>query len=88
MPKDKKEKVTKRNKKDPNAPKRGLSAYMFFSQANRDKVKAESPNASFGELGKILGEKWRAMSDAQKKPYIEMAEKDKARYEAEKAKQK
>jgi hypothetical protein len=38
----------KRSKKDPNAPKRGLSAYMFFSQANRNKVKEENPEASFG----------------------------------------
>jgi hypothetical protein len=37
-------------KKDPNAPKRPLSAYMFFSSANRTTVKAENPEASFGEL--------------------------------------
>lgn len=36
-------------KKDPNAPKRGLSAYMFFSQDAREKVKTENPSASFGE---------------------------------------
>jgi hypothetical protein len=38
----------KRDKKDPNAPKRGLSAYMFFSQANRQKIKEENPDATFG----------------------------------------
>ncbi|ORZ08608.1 non-histone chromosomal protein 6 [Absidia repens] len=76
----------KRQKKDPNAPKRGLSAYMFFSQANRNKVKEENPDATFGQLGKILGQKWKEMSDEEKKPYHHQAEKDKARYEAEKAK--
>ncbi|CAO3612755.1 unnamed protein product [Cunninghamella echinulata] len=79
-------KASKRGKKDPSAPKRGLSAYMFFSQANRNKVKEENPDATFGQLGKILGEKWKNMSDDEKKPYAEQAEKDKARYEAEKAK--
>ncbi|KAI8096984.1 high mobility group box domain-containing protein [Halteromyces radiatus] len=79
-------KVSKRTKKDPNAPKRGLSAYMFFSQANRNKVKEENPDATFGQLGKILGEKWKNMTDEEKKPYNQQAEKDKARYEAEKAK--
>ncbi|KAI8067538.1 putative high-mobility group non-histone chromosomal protein, partial [Gongronella butleri] len=74
-----------RSKKDPNAPKRGLSAYMFFSQDKREQVKAENPNVSFGQIGKILGEKWGAMSEADKKPYVQKAEKDKARYEAEKA---
>ncbi|KAI9300674.1 Non-histone chromosomal protein 6 [Cunninghamella echinulata] len=79
-------KASKRGKKDPSAPKRGLSAYMFFSQANRNKVKEENPDATFGQLGKILGEKWKNMSDEEKKPYVQQAEKDKARYEAEKAK--
>ena len=37
-------------KKDKNAPKRALSAYMFFSQDWRERVKAENPDASFGML--------------------------------------
>jgi hypothetical protein len=45
---DKGEKPTKA-KKDPNAPKRPLSAYMFFSQDQRATVKEENPEASFGE---------------------------------------
>ncbi|KAK4048425.1 Non-histone chromosomal protein 6 [Microbotryomycetes sp. JL201] len=74
-----------RTKKDPNAPKRPLSAYMHFSQQNREQVKSDNPEASFGELGKLLGGKWKEMSDSEKKPYVDMAEKDKARYEKEKA---
>ncbi|KAI7907098.1 high mobility group box domain-containing protein [Cokeromyces recurvatus] len=85
---DKGEDKKRRSKKDPSAPKRGLSAYMFFSQENRAKVKEENPTATFGQLGKLLGEKWKAMSDEEKKPYIEKAEKDKERYEKEKASQK
>jgi hypothetical protein len=34
-------------------PKRGLSAYMFFSQDQREKVKAENPEASFGKSSKL-----------------------------------
>ena len=34
---------------DPNAPKRGLSAYMFFANAKRDDVRKENPGISFGE---------------------------------------
>ena len=41
-------KRSKRGKKDPNAPKRGLSAYMFFSQAERTNVQQENPDAAFG----------------------------------------
>lgn len=36
-------------KKDKNAPKRALSAYMFFSQDWRERIKAENPDASFGQ---------------------------------------
>ncbi|KAI7869315.1 high mobility group box domain-containing protein [Spinellus fusiger] len=75
----------RRTKKDPAAPKRGLSAYMFFSQDQRQVVKEENPEAGFGQIGKILGDKWKKMSDAEKKPYIEKAEIDKKRYESEKA---
>lgn len=61
MPKETATKVTKRaapkeddkkkrrTKKDPSAPKRGLSAYMFFSQDQRSTVKEESPDATFGK---------------------------------------
>ena len=47
---EKQEKGTKtRAKKDPKAPKRALSAYMFFSQDWRERIKAENPDAGFGE---------------------------------------
>ena len=36
-------------------------------------------------MGKILGEKWKELSDKEKKPYEEKAKKDKERYESEKA---
>jgi HMG (high mobility group) box len=35
-------------KKDPKAPKRALSAYMFFSQDWRERIRSENPDASFG----------------------------------------
>lgn len=35
-------------KEDPKAPKRALSAYMFFVQDWRERIKAENPDASFG----------------------------------------
>jgi hypothetical protein len=73
-----------RTKKDKDAPKRALSAYMFFSQDNREKVKSENPAATFGEIGRILGAKWKEMSDAQKQPYNDMADRDKARASTEK----
>jgi len=72
-------------KKDKNAPKRALSAYMFFSQDWRERIKTENPDAGFGEVGKLLGAKWKELDEEEKKPYIEQAAKDKTRAEEEKA---
>jgi len=94
MPKEKstraaKSKATKetsgKKKKDPNAPKRGLSAYMFFANEQREKVREDNPGIKFGEVGKLLGEKWKALSDKQRTPYEAKAATDKKRYEEEKA---
>ncbi|KAL8837597.1 MAG: hypothetical protein Q9170_002474 [Blastenia crenularia] len=74
-----------KKKKDPNAPKRGLSAYMFFANDNRDNVREENPGITFGQVGKVLGEKWKALNTKQREPYEARAKADKARYEEEKA---
>ncbi|KAI9244976.1 Nhp6bp [Phascolomyces articulosus] len=74
----------RRAKKDKSGPKRGLSAYMFFSQENRAQVKEENPDASFGTIGKLLGDKWKNMTDDDKAPYVAKAVADKERYENEK----
>lgn len=90
---------------DPNAPKRGLSAYMFFANEQRDNVREENPGISFGtphlaplslsdllltpsaigQVGKVLGERWKALNEKQRLPYETKAKADKERYENEKA---
>jgi hypothetical protein len=39
-----------KKKKDPNAPKKPKSSFMYFSNAKRAEVKAANPDASFGEI--------------------------------------
>lgn len=39
---------SEKKKKDPLAPKRGLSAYMFFANEQRENVREENPGISFG----------------------------------------
>ena len=46
-------KLSKKNskgKKDPNAPKRPMTAFMLYSNATRAKVKADNPGISFGDV--------------------------------------
>ncbi|KAF9264535.1 hypothetical protein L218DRAFT_862558, partial [Marasmius fiardii PR-910] len=71
-------------KKDTKTTKRPLSAYMLFSQDWRERIKEENPEASFGEIGKLLGAKWRALDDDEKKPYTDQAAKAKERADGEK----
>ncbi|EPY50934.1 high-mobility group non-histone chromatin protein [Schizosaccharomyces cryophilus OY26] len=72
-------------KKDPNAPKRNMSAFMFFSITNREKVKNENPDASFGGIGSLLGKKWKELPADKRRPYEERAREDKDRYERDRS---
>ena len=67
--------------KDKNAPKRNKSAYMFFQEDIRPKLKAKFPDDSLGQLSKRLGKLWGDLKDKDKKKYNKLAEKDKLRYE-------
>jgi hypothetical protein len=46
---------------------RALSAYMFFVQDWRERIKSENADASFGDIGKLLGAKWKEMDASEKK---------------------
>jgi hypothetical protein len=46
-----------------------VSAFIKFSQAKRGEILAANPGAGFGEVGKLLGAAWRALSDAEKASY-------------------
>ena len=71
----------KRKKKDPNAPKRPLSAFFLFCQDERPAVKAVYPNYSVGEAAKELGERWNKVSTEAKQKYEAKAAQDKQRYD-------
>ena len=73
--------VTKKTK-DPNAPKKNMSAYMFYAVENRPKIKEKNPDATFNDLSKLVGESWKKLTDKQKKPYNDKSEADKLRYAA------
>ena len=74
---------------------------MFFANEQRDNVRDENPNITFGkgnpdsllqyinhltgQVGKVLGERWKALSESERRPYEDKAKADKERYDAEKA---
>jgi hypothetical protein len=68
--KEKKEKKEKKAKKDNKEKKpRKLNAYMVFAMEVRESVKKNNPTASIIDIAKKIGEKWRAMTDAEKAKY-------------------
>ena len=55
-----------RAKKDPNAPKKPLSAYMLWLQENRASFKEKYPGITVTEIGKKAGEMWKQISKEDK----------------------
>ena len=39
-----------KNGKDPNKPKRNMSAFFLYSNANRARIKEENPGIKFGRV--------------------------------------
>lgn len=69
----------KRVKKDPSAPKRPMSAFLYFSQGKRSEIKGQNPDIKNTEVSRVLGEMWRNLSDAERSPHVnrEKIERDK-----------
>ncbi|XP_037301537.1 high mobility group protein DSP1-like, partial [Manduca sexta] len=83
-PKDVKIRGRKRQTlKDPNAPKRSLSAFFLFCNDERSKVKAGNPEYTMGDIAKELGRRWAAADPETKAKYDALSEQDKARYDRE-----
>ena len=76
-------KMNKKATKDPNAPKRPRTAYIFFCEDQRVPVKNKSPEMSQTQLMCKLGELWKQLTDKKKQKYNDQAAKDKLRYEQE-----
>jgi hypothetical protein len=88
---------SKKKRKDPNAPKRGKSAYIFFTQEHREKAKKELMEEHGDDFeNKMvmsrLGELWNEMKESTKPKdkkavarFEKMAVDDKERYQAEMA---
>ncbi|XP_016522889.1 high mobility group protein B3-like isoform X1 [Poecilia formosa] len=70
-----------RKRKDPNAPKRPPSAFFVFCSEYRPSVKQQYPGLSIGDCAKKLGEMWSKLSQSEKQPYEEKAQKLREKYD-------
>jgi len=76
-------KANQKPAKDPNAPKKPLSAYFLFSQEERLKVKAENPDYSITEVAKELGKRWASLNPDIKNSYEQRYQDARRVYEQE-----
>ncbi|KAJ5074157.1 high mobility group protein dsp1 [Anaeramoeba ignava] len=80
------EEVEKKNSKprvsplDPNKPRKPPTGYLLFAHHIRPQIKQLNPKMKITELGKLTGEKWRILSDEEKKTFLDQAEELKQKY--------
>eukprot|EP01018_Ginkgo_biloba_P003836 Gb_37400 [translate_table: standard] len=65
---------------DTNRQKKPLLPYILWCREQWSQVKSENPNASFKEIGAILGEKWKSSTVEDKKPYQDKYQAEKEAY--------
>jgi hypothetical protein len=73
----------RRRHKDKTIPKRVLSPYVMFVRSERPQLLKLDSSASFNDIMRTLGQKWRAMSSEEKEPFVRMSESDKVRFREE-----
>ena len=66
--------------RDPNAPKRNLSAYLLYQNAMRNTFKEQNPGMTFGQLAKYTSAMYSEMTPEEKEGWNQRAEADKNRF--------
>lgn len=56
----------KKKKKDPNEPTKPVSAYALFFRDTQAAIKGQNPNATFGDVSKIVASMWDGLGEEQK----------------------
>ncbi|CAI2370029.1 unnamed protein product [Moneuplotes crassus] len=73
-----------RARKQRKRPKCACSPFFYFHKQRRVEIEEENPTLDHKEIIDKLGAEWRALSDEQKKPFVELSKQDELRYEREK----
>jgi len=78
-------KLSSTRKKKVKGPKKVRSAYLYFCEAERPKIKKDKPELSATEILSECGARWTLIKDKPKmiKKFKDLSEKDKERYNKE-----
>mmetsp|Transcript_13869 Transcript_13869/g.15639 ORF Transcript_13869/g.15639 Transcript_13869/m.15639 type:complete len:400 (+) Transcript_13869:148-1347(+) len=77
-----------RRKKNPDAPKRPMSAFLYFSQDKRRMIKAANPDMRNTEVSRVLGDMWKKVKQEERDPHIQREADERAKYKIATAKWK
>ncbi|XP_010285338.1 PREDICTED: TOX high mobility group box family member 2, partial [Phaethon lepturus] len=70
----------KKKKKDPNEPQKPVSAYALFFRDTQAAIKGQNPNATFGDVSKIVASMWDSLGEEQKQAWQRKAKAAKKEY--------
>ena len=70
----------KKSKRLPGAPKLPLNSYMEFFKEERVRIMSEG-SATTLEISKIVGERWRKLTDEEKQVYEAKSRENRLMYE-------
>jgi hypothetical protein len=66
-------------------PKKPRSPYLFFQCTMRSYFTKRNPGASLGELQTIVGDTWKAMTEQEQAPFIQLSREEAEQYDKERA---
>lgn len=70
----------KRLQRDPNAPKRPMSAFLAYSHGRRAEVKKENANMNNAAISRALASMWKGAPEDEKKEHIDKEYKLRQKY--------
>eukprot|EP00466_Bigelowiella_natans_P017329 jgi/Bigna1/91639/estExt_fgenesh1_pg.C_1100021 len=74
---------TNKRKKKKKGKKRAPGAFIIYSNSIREDIKAEFPELKFTDIGKKIGEKWRALTNDERDVWKKKSEEIKLKIQAE-----